>query len=255
MKELIYKIIDFVTLGRGFTKTFNGYKLRIPTRYINYFPADYEAENFSFLKQQVKPGNTVLDIGAHIGFFANITAQMVGNAGKVFAFEPTPSTYAMLQKMCADNNNTGIVTPVNKAVGKEDGSITFYVSDDKIDNTNSTVGYREGSNHKPIDIPLTSVDNFVQQQGLQQVDFIKIDVEGAEYDTIRGAAETMQKFKPACILAIHPKLIAAKGDRLEDIYDFAVNAGYRVMVNEAPVSREAFCANGEMIDLHLTYKG
>jgi FkbM family methyltransferase len=254
MKEIIYKIIDIVTLGRGLTKTFNGYKLRIPTRYINYFPADYEAENFIFLKQQLKPGYTVLDIGAHIGFFSNITAQMVGAAGKVYAFEPTPSTHAMLQKMCASNKNTDIVTPVNKAVGIEDGTITFYVSDDKIDNTNSTVGYRDAGNHRPIDITLTSVDNFVQQQGLKQVNFIKIDVEGAEYDTIRGASHTLKTFKPACILAIHPKLIAAKGDKLEDIYDFVVNTGYQVAVNGKPLSREAFCANGEMIDLHITCK-
>jgi FkbM family methyltransferase len=253
MKELIYKLLDMFTLGRGVKKTFNGYRLRIPTRYINYFPADYEAENFGFLKQQVKPGDTVLDIGAHIGFFANITAQMVGPNGKVYAFEPTPSTHGMLQKMCADNNNAAIVTPVNKAVGKEDGTITFYISNDQIDNTNSMLGYRDAANHRPIDIALTSVDNFVRQQGLARVDFIKIDVEGAEYDTIRGAAETLQRFRPACILAIHPKLIAEKGDSLGDIYDFVAATGCHIAVNGQPMGRDAFCANKEMIDLHLTF--
>jgi len=255
MKELIYKILNLVTLGRGLKKTFNGYPLRIPTRYMNYFPADYEAENFAFLKQEVKPGNTVLDIGAHIGFFANITAQMVGHTGKVYAFEPTPSTHEMLQQMCVMNKHTAIVTPVNKAVGKEDGTITFYVSNDKIDNTNSMLGYRDAANHRPIDIALTSVDNFVRQNNLSQVDFIKIDVEGAEYDTIRGAAETLQRFKPACILAIHPKLIANKGDKLEDIYDFVAATGCNITLNGHPISRETFCANQEMIDLHLTFNG
>jgi FkbM family methyltransferase len=253
MKELIYKILDLFTLGRGVKKRFNGFPLRIPTRYINYFPADYEAPNFAFLKQQVKPGDTVLDIGAHIGFFANITAQIVGKEGKVFAFEPTPSTFAMLQKMCVDNHNEAIVTPVNKAVGKEDGSITFYVSNDRIDNTNSALGYRDEANHRPIDIGLTSVDNFVRQQGPAQVNFLKIDVEGFEYDTIRGAAETLQRFKPACILAIHPKLIAAKGDELADIYDFVASLGCHIAVDGQPIGREAFCANQEMIDLHLTF--
>ncbi len=253
MKELIYKIIDFFTGGKGLKKTFNGYTLRIPTRYINYFPADYEAENFTFLKQQVKPGSKVLDIGAHVGFFANITAQMVGSSGKVYAFEPTPSTNAMLHKMCAMNGNAGIITPVNKAVGKEDGTIVFYVSDDKIDNTNSVLGYRDAASHKPINIALTSVDNFVKEKGLTKVDFIKIDVEGAEYDTIRGAEETLKKFRPACILAIHPKLIAEKGDKLEDIYDFVANTGCNIALNGQPISKSVFCANAEMIDLHLTF--
>jgi FkbM family methyltransferase len=251
MKELIYKVVDFFTFGKGLKKTFFGYPMRLPTRYINYFPSDYEAENFNFLKQQVQSGDTVLDIGAHIGFFANIAAFMVGSGGKIYAFEPTPSTNVMLHKMCAMNGNTNIITPINKAVGKEDGSIVFYISNDKIDNTNSVLGYRDAASHKPIEIPLTSVDNFVKEKGLTKVDFIKIDVEGAEYDTIRGAAETLKKYRPSCILAIHPQLISEKGDQLGDIYDFVVNAGYRVTLAQKPMGREAFCNNQEMIDLHL----
>jgi FkbM family methyltransferase len=251
MKELIYKIVDFFTFGKGLTKSFHGYKLRLPTRYINYFPANYETENFDFVKSSVKPGSIVFDIGAHMGFFANITAQITGSMGKVYAFEPTPSTFEMLQQMCSANKNNQTIVPVNAAVGKEEGVVTFYISNDKIDNTNSALGYRNAATHKPIDIPLTSIDTFVQKNNIARLDFIKIDVEGFEYDAVLGGLTTFKTLKPKVILAIHPKIIAEKGDRLEDIYDTVLACNFSILYNGQPISRDIFCSNTDMIDLHL----
>ncbi len=251
MKEIIYKILNIVTLGKGITKTFNGYKLRLPVRYINYFPSNYEKENFDFVKSSLKQGSVVFDIGAHMGFFANITAQITGDSGKVYAFEPTPSTYEMLQKMCISNNNKHRVIAVNSAIGKQEGSVQFYISTDKIDNTNSALGYRDSSSHKPIEIPLTSIDTFVQKNNITKIDFIKIDVEGFEYDAVLGGINTFKNLKPNVILAIHPKIIAEKGDKLEDIYDAVHNCNFNITYNNKPISRSEFCSNTEMIDLHL----
>ena len=85
MKEFFYSVIDRLTFGKGLKKTFYGHSLRLPTRYINYFPADYEVENFDFLHRHCRPGDVVFDIGAHIGLFAVIAAKITGDKGKVFA--------------------------------------------------------------------------------------------------------------------------------------------------------------------------
>lgn len=251
MKELAYKIIDFFTFGKGLKKTFHGHSLRLPTRYINYFPSDYEVDNFNFLKQHCKANDVVLDIGAHIGLFAVVAGQLTGPGGKVFAFEPAPSTNALLKKTVSINNMGAVIEPRNEAMGKENGKTTFYVSDGEADNSNSLVSYKEDRKLHGIDITILTIDGFVQQKNLSRVNFMKIDVEGAEYDAIRGGSTTFKNLRPYCILAIHPEPIAAKGDQLEDIYDFVFNLGYKITFEDKEMSREAFCANKEMIDLHL----
>lgn len=251
MKELIYKVIDLFTFGKGLKKTFHGHSLRLPTRYINYFPADYEADNFIFLQQHCQPGAVVLDIGAHIGLFAVVAGQLSGAGGKVFAFEPAPSTNALLKKTIGLNHMQAVIEPRNEAMGKENGKTTFYVSEGEADNSNSLVSYKDDRKLHGIDITILTIDGFVQEKNLSRVNFMKIDVEGAEYDAIRGGNTTFRNLKPYCILAIHPEPIAAKGDRLEDIYDFIFNLGYKITFENKEMTRTAFCENKEMIDLHL----
>lgn len=251
MKELIYKLVDIASMGKGLKRTVNGHTLRLPTRYFKYFPETYEADNFEFLRESCKPGAVVIDIGAHIGLFSVIASQVVGKSGKVYAFEPAPSTYALLQKTVRINHQEKEIETFQKAVGKETGKITFFISDDKADNSNSLVQYKEDRSLHGIDVAVTSIDNFVQEKNISKLDFIKIDVEGAEYDTLQGAVHTLKSLRPACIVAIHPEPIAAKGDNLEDIYDLITGCNYRITLDKKEFSKAAMLANTELIDLHI----
>lgn len=251
MKELVYKLIDILNRGKGLKRTVNGHTLRLPTRYFKYFPKDYESENFELLSENCNPGAVVMDIGAHIGLFSVVAAQVTGKTGKVYAFEPTPTTYALLQKTVVINHEEQVIETIQKAVGKENGKITFFITDTKADNANSLVNYRDVSSAHGIDVEVTSVDDFVKEKNINKLDFIKIDVEGVEYDTLLGTANTLKTLKPVCIVSIHPKAIAAKGDKLQDIYDFIVGCNYRIMLDKKPFSKEALQANTDLIDLHI----
>lgn len=250
MKELIYKLLDIASMGRGLKRTINGHTLRLPTRYFRYFPEEYEAENFEFLEDSCKTGSVVIDIGAHIGLFSVIASQVTGDKGKVYAFEPAPNTFVLLKKTLSINQSQ-VIEPFQKAVGKESGKITFFVSDGEADNSNSLVNYKEDRPLHGIDVEVTSVDAFVKEKNISKLDFIKIDVEGAEYDTLRGAIETLKNLKPVCIVAVHPEPIQAKGDRLEDIYDLIAGCGYRITYNKKTFSKAELLANKELIDLHI----
>lgn len=251
MKELIYKLLDIASMGKGLRRRVNGHTLRLPTRYFKYFPKTYEAENFEFLSESCKPGAVIIDIGAHIGLFSVIASQVTGKAGKVYAFEPAPSTYALLQKTVVINHEEQVVETFQKAVGKENGKITFFVSDGQADNSNSLVNYKEDRSLHGIDVAVTSIDEFVKEKNLNKLDFIKIDVEGAEYDTLQGAVNTFKNLKPVCIVAIHPEPIAAKGDKLEDIYDLLIDCNYRIMLDKKEFSKADLLANTGLIDLHV----
>ena len=251
IKKIIYAFLDFITFGKGLSRTVNGITLKLPVRYMRYFPSNYESENFSFLKSNTSNGSVVLDLGAHIGLFSGIAAKIVGNSGKVFAFEPAPSTWKVLQNTVAINHAEKVIEPVNQAMGNEVGNITFFVSDNEVDNSNSLVSYMNDRKLKGIDVAVNSIDNFVKEKKLPKVDFIKIDVEGAEYDSLRGGTHVFKTLRPAFILAIHPEPIKKKGDKLEDIYDLLTNLQYNITCNGQAISRDAFCSNKELIDLHL----
>jgi FkbM family methyltransferase len=251
MKELIYKLLDIASLGRGLRRQVNEHRLRLPTRYFKYFPKTYEAGNFEFLSESCKPGAVIIDIGAHIGLFSIIAAQVTGKTGKVYAFEPAPGTYALLQKTVVINHEEQVIETLQKAVGKQTGKITFFVSDNQVDNGNSLVKYKKDRSLYGINVAVTTIDHFIREKDISRLDFIKIDVEGAEYDTLQGAAETLKNLKPVCIVAIHPEPIAAKGDRLEDIYDLITGCNYNIRFNNKNFTKAAMMANTEMIDLHI----
>jgi len=249
--KIFYAALEKLTFGKGLPKTVNGIKVKLPAKYIRYFPGNYEAANFLFLKESLQPNAVVLDIGAHIGLFSIIAAKLTNITAQVFAFEPAPTTQKVLKQTIAINRLQQNVIPVNAAMGKQPGSITFFVSDDEADNSNSLVSYKEDRKLHGIEVKVDTIDHFVAAQNITQVNFIKIDVEGAEYDTLRGGIDVFKTLKPNFILAIHPEPIAKKGDKLQDIYDLLVQLNYRIDYNGQAMLKEEFCANKEMIDLHL----
>ncbi|HMO61355.1 MAG TPA: FkbM family methyltransferase [Ferruginibacter sp.] len=248
----IYNLLEKITFGKGLPKTVNGVPVMLPAKYIRYFPSNYEAENFAFLKSSCKEGAVVLDIGAHIGLFSAIAAKVTGNIGKVFAFEPAPKTLPVLHQTIRINSLEKVVEPINDAMGSSSGSITFYASDEEADNSNSLISYKEDRKLNGVEVNINTIDNFVASRKLCHVDFIKIDVEGAEYDTLRGGMAVLKKFRPAFILAIHPEPIAKKGDRLQDIYDLLTALNYNIACNNKPITKADFCSNTGLIDLHCT---
>jgi len=177
MKEFIYKLLDLFTGGKGLKKKINGFIVKLPTRYINYFPADYEKENFQFLKRHVKPGDQVLDIGAHIGLFATAAAQLTGNNGKVYAFEPAAETQVLLRQTISINRMENVIEPYSEAMGASSGKTVFYVSPIKGDNSNSLVSYKDDRELQAMEVNMFSIDDFVKNKNLQKLAFIKIDVE------------------------------------------------------------------------------
>jgi len=247
----IYSFLETITFGHGLPKTINGVNVKLPAKYIRYFPGNYEKDNFDFLKSSCGEAAMILDIGAHIGLFSTVAAKIAGPYGKVFAFEPAPATIPVLQQTIRINELGRAVIPVNQAMGKEVGKLTFYVSDDEADNSNSLISYKEDRKLNGVEVEVNTIDNFVMTKKLSKVNFIKIDVEGAEYDTLLGGRQVLKKYKPHVIVAIHPEPIEKKGDKLEDIFDLIDDLRYDIICNGKFITKEQFCSNRELIDLHL----
>lgn len=248
VKDLAYKTLEAITLRRGITRHIGGQAIRFPARWSRYYEAEYEPETFRFFRDHLKPGNTVLDIGGHIGLFAVVTAHLVGAEGRVFTFEPTPFTRSVLTEVVELNGCSGIVEVRGEAVSARSGETVFFDTGETISNANSLV--RTELSKTEIPIKLISVDDFVRERSIT-VDCIKIDVEGAELDVLRGANETFINQRPVARLGLHPSFIAQNGQSLDEIWEVLVGYDLTVVFEGNPVDRYWFCSQAELFDVDL----
>lgn len=175
-----------------------------PLRGVRWLPASggkllrvllgtYEPEQTGLFQDLIRPGDVVLDVGAHVGYYTMLAAVLTGHAGRVFAFEPSPDNYAFLQSHVAKNRRADITT-VNAAVGDHAGEVRFQR------------GTGSGTGHVADDgmlaVSMVTLDGFARERGIR-CDAIKIDVEGAEMAVLRGAEELLGRSHPIIFLSTH----------------------------------------------------
>ena len=248
LKDLAYKTIDAITLGKGVNRHICGEEIRFPPKWSRYYEAEYEPETFDFFHENLKPGDTVLDIGGHIGLFAVVTARFVGNSGSVFSFEPTPFTRGVMKEVVDLNGVADIVEIRGEAVSSKRGETIFYDTGTEISNANSLV--RSELSKTEIPITLISVDEFVTERGLN-VDCLKIDVEGAELDVLIGAREVFTSQRPVARLGLHPVFIEKNRQSLSEIWDLLVEYRLNVIFDGEAATREWFTSQTDLFDVNL----
>ncbi len=250
MKNLVYKILS-AFYPNGKERTISGTRIRLPFRYSRYYPVDYEAEHITFFKNRVKAGDTILDVGAQLGLMSKVFFDLTGASGKVFAFEPTPSTFQILCDTIRLNAMTGVIIPIQKAVSDKKGTTRFFVSDVPLDAANSLVNYERQQSTKGIDVQLTSIDEFVKDQNLSKVNFIKIDAEGAEYQVLLGARTTLNSCQPIVHLALHPEALKNFDSSLERIFELIRDHNYNILYKSKSMTLQDFKAKTELFDVEL----
>ncbi|MCX6926239.1 MAG: FkbM family methyltransferase, partial [Verrucomicrobia bacterium] len=146
----------------------------------------------------VKPGDTVLDIGANIGIVSVWLSKLVGKKGSVHAFEPNPEIYATLEKTIQRNQATNIhAHPVAlgakaeqkelRILGGNAGSGSLILNDNQAD-------------CKVFSVPVRTLDSIVAQEKLEAIRLIKIDVEGFEAEVLRGGLQVLKSIRPQVVL-------------------------------------------------------
>ncbi|HNW43896.1 MAG TPA: FkbM family methyltransferase [Elusimicrobiales bacterium] len=138
-------------------------------------------------RDRVKPGMTVLEIGANIGFFTLLFSRLAGDAGRVTAFEPDPGNFRLLQKNIAANGRKNI-TCVQKAVAARTGPGRLFISEENYGD-HRIFDAEEGRGS--LEIETTAIDDLPGPAGA--VDFIKMDIQGAEYSALLGMEATIRR--------------------------------------------------------------
>ena len=140
---------------------------------------------------RVRPNDTVLDCGAHVGLFTK--EALAAGARSVVAIEPSPDNLVCLRRNLADEIADGRVLVSEKGVWDKEDVLTLH-SVPGFSVADGFVTDAEGENQAQV--PLTTIDRLVDELGLQSVDFIKMNIEGAEQKALSGARLTLSRFKP-----------------------------------------------------------
>jgi FkbM family methyltransferase len=245
LKNIVYGGYDLVAGSRGIERTVGGEKIRFPIRYARYYPKNYEPELFKFLDSHCRTGSTFLDCGAHFGLFSIAASRRVGDKGRVIGFEPAPSIRAIYQQVVDLNGRTNIeVRP--EALSMETGTATFFETGSEASNANSLARQERHSGGYTVDI--TTIDNIMDGRNAAAVS-MKIDVEGAEYGALCGAAKTLEKFRPAIFLSLHPDAIVKMDADLGAIWDLLAGHEFSMRNLGREVSRQWFVEQTELFDV------
>ncbi|NMG29131.1 FkbM family methyltransferase [Aromatoleum evansii] len=186
---------------------------------------DYEALLENCYTKWVRPGDTVVDVGAHHGRHLSKFVECVGVAGKVMGFEPLPLQFDYLKNnFCISN-----VWIKNLALCNDIGSSWFtYAEGSPQESGLRNRIFQDPQNARPIQILVetTKLDTFIED--LPSLSFIKIDVEGAEMEVLKGAGGVLERYRPIVSVEYGRGSYSAYGNDEFTLYDYSVALGYRI---------------------------
>lgn len=193
-----------------------------------YFTGKYEPETFELIKNELKKGDTFIDIGAHIGLYSLFAANRLRKigGGQSLAFEPTPDSAKIIDKNAKLNNLN--VELFQTALGKSnmDQKPMYCDLDWGIHDAGIRSLYSEG--HIVCYVDIVKFDNWIKQNPLKQIDIIKMDTEGAEFDIIEGMKDSLLRYKPRCIIMeLKDSELIPAGKTRNDILTKMKSIGYK----------------------------
>jgi FkbM family methyltransferase len=184
----------------------------------------YEELEIQCALNLLNKGAVCFDIGANIGIYTLVLSNAVGFEGKVFAFEPTHHAYRELIRNL-EANNARNVTPLRAAVGSINQDRTTIYHDRLNDGGAALKPPRNPGESEPV--TMVTLDTFCMEKGIARVDFIKVDIEGAELEFLKGAVCVLEKSRPVLLMEIGPEGLARFGASPNEIFAFLEKFGYR----------------------------
>ena len=160
----------------------------------------YEPVITRLFEKSLKRGGVLIDVGANIGYYSLLSVKLVGKEGKVYAFEPMSLAYNRFKKNLSLNNFTNIVLE-KKGVSDKNEKLRVYFQNEYI--VPSMRKKEEGTILENIE--LTTIDNYVKANKINKVSLIKVDTDGYDFKVLKGAMETIKKFKPLITIEVDPK--------------------------------------------------
>lgn len=209
------------------------------------------------LRKILSPNDVVVDVGAHLGWYALNSAQVIGKGGIVYAFEPNPSVAAWFSENCKLNGLTNVRLE-KIALADKNGTTDFYVGGAdslgslKLDNA-------KRSNLEPvhrIKVPVRTLDTYLKEAEIKTLKLMKVDAEGFDLEVLKGAEKILKKFHPYLIVEVFGLTWNTDVSRDKKILDYLEKLGYKAYAFVQGGLQRYNPKNGQsqIINLFFAYK-
>ena len=197
----------------------------VMSRHIR-FRDDFEQGEQNFLIRFLQPGMIALDVGAHHGLYTLLASRKVDIKGRVIAFEPSPRERRRLQLHVKINRCTNVhIEPF--ALSSNEGTAELFVCLGQETGCNSLRPPAVNEPMKKVQVPITTLDRYLEQIAIDKVDFVKMDVEGAELEVLHGASKLLGNYRPLILCELADVRTGPWGYCSVEIYDFLKSRSYR----------------------------
>lgn len=217
--------------NRNIYLTKTGIKLYLDeTRYLDKSIIDYgyfEPKSTELVKRIIKNDWVILDIGANIGYYTTLFSDLVGDHGKVYAFEPTLHYLEALRANVAVNNSSNVEI-INTGLSDMESKSKIKIGD-----SSATMHWISEAKERDTEIiELQTLDSFIEKRSISRLDFIKIDIDGHEPRVFKGASKTLEKFRPVILFEISKKHYEHAGFSLTETYNEIIPSGYNCFTED-----------------------
>ncbi len=204
--------------------------LDMSERYL-WFPCKWEPGVTQILRSIVRPGDTVVDVGASIGWFTTLFAEITGQQGSVHAFEPNPVAFHRLQINVNLNPSQSQVHLHNSAVGAKHEMATLHVFGGKTP-LRACLSARNLTEYSEYECELVTLDSYFDETYRGFPSLIKCDVEGYEVAVIQGSTRLLSSLSPPIwMLEVHPRSMTSFGHAVSDLLALFRDAGDYAVFN------------------------
>ncbi len=194
-KFLPIKIDSYTKDGRHFESN-----LTTKMHETVFFLGEYERAVTHVIKNVVKKGDVCLDVGANFGWYSTLLHDLVGNSGEIHAFEPVPPIFDELEQNYTLKHSPVNLKIVNCALGDSPGDVELYVFPD-LPNGHASISKQGNDKFIPYKAKIITLNSYLKNNKLKDVNFVKVDIEGAEKMFLLGATNLFkQKIPPIFVI-------------------------------------------------------
>jgi len=195
-----------------------------------YWLGSYELNKRLAFEREITPGSVIYDIGANVGYFSLLAAVLAGEGGKVYAFEPLPRNVAFLRRH-KNLNQMDMIEVIEAAVSDHSGTASFDLG------ASTAMGHiaEEGE----LEVKMVSLDDLLSEGAIRPPEYMKVDVEGAEFLALSGAETLLREYHPLLFLDTHnPEAHQATIGMLRELgYQFEVLDGKPIAESKEIIAR------------------
>ena len=211
LRRFVLPVLKWLSRDIQIRHHFTGDRFRLHS-YLHkgywYHGKNRERHSLDICQQAIRPGDTVIEVGGHIGYLSLFFSQLVGDTGQVHVFEPGTNNLPYIEQNVRSRPN---ITLIKKGAGNETGTATFYlenlagqnnslVKDFDVLQRNLKNAFDGGVQITESSIEVIRLDDYVAQTGIVP-SFLKIDVEGFEFEVLDGLSDTM-RHRPAIFVEV-----------------------------------------------------